>query len=417
MTPFEEARQQLCERAAPLGTESVALSGSDGRVTACAVVSDMDLPPFDNSAMDGFSLASGQACGAGAEVDVTGEQAAGDSQRRAGAGSWEVMTGARMPEGFDTVVPVENVEVVARSRDGRPARIRLLAGPRPGQHVRLRGQDIAAGEVAVPAGRWIDPSVAMLLGGIGVARVEVRRRPRVALLCTGRELVDAPETALGGGQIYNTNGPFLARRLALAGADVVVNRTIPDDPEAFAEAVRQCQATGVDLVVSTGAVSMGRYDFVPGVLHAMGASLVFHKVGMRPGKPLLAAVLPSGEICVGLPGNPVSSAVGERFFVEPVIRRMLGLPDEQPWRLPLAAGVEKKPALTMIQKAALELGPGGQVRVRLLAGQESFRTRPLLDSRAWALLPAGVATLAAGDLVDVHPLGHSDTNLFQRSQT
>lgn len=408
---------QACLRAAvhPLGTERVLLRQADGRVTVSAVTSPMDLPPFDNSAMDGFALAFGDGRGANLVLDVTGEQAAGDLACAAGAGAWEIMTGARMPGGFDTVVPVEDVQILERYPGGRPARIRIGVAPRRGQHVRLRGQDITSGECAVPAGTWVDASVAMLLGGIGVAEVEVRRRPRVALLCTGRELVDAPGAALASGQIYNTNGPFLARRLALAGADVIENRTIHDESEVFREAVIAADTAGADLVLSTGAVSMGRYDFVPEVLRDLGAVLLFHKVRMRPGKPLLAAVLPSGGLCIGLPGNPVSSAVGERFFVEAALRRMLGMSDEQPWRLPLAAAVSKKQGFSMLQKAALEFDEFGQARVRPLHGQESFRTRPLLDARVWAVLAQDVEVVAAGQLIEVLPLCHVDSNLFHEA--
>lgn len=410
--PLEQARALVRDAVRPLGTERVALANADGRVTAAPVISPMDLPPFDNAAMDGFALAHAGELDGGFVLDVTGEQAAGDLASTAGLGAWEIMTGARVPDGFDTVVPVEDVAVLARHPAGQPSRIALGSAPRRGQHVRLRGQDIAAGDCAVPAGIRVDPSVTMLLGGIGVSELEVRRRPRVALLCTGRELIDTPGAGLASGQIYNTNGPFLARRLALAGAEVIINHTIHDDPAVFRDAVLAAQSAGADMVVSTGAVSMGRYDFVPEVLSGLGASLLFHKVRMRPGKPLLAATLPSGVLCVGLPGNPVSSAVGQRFFVEGALRRMLGMPDERPWRLPLAADVSKKPGFAMLQKASLELDGDGRVRVRLLQGQESFRTRPLLDSRAWAILPEDSELVAAGCLVDVLPLGHIHSNLF-----
>ena len=203
--------------------------------------------------------------------------------------------------------------------------------------------------------------------------------------------------------------------MRLAGAEIIISRTIADDPAVFRDAVSAAEAAGADIIVSTGAVSMGRYDFVPEVLGELGAETLFHKVRMRPGKPLLAAKLPSGALCVGLPGNPISSAVGARFFIEAMLRRMLGMPDEQPWRLPLAAQVSKKPGFSMLQKAALELDASGQLRVRLLAGQESFRTRPLLDARVWAVLPEDAEVLAESCLIDVFPLGHIDSTLIRKA--
>ena len=363
MISVEEALARVRAAATPLPTEPVGLAPSLGRVLASAQDSRVDLPAFDNAAMDGFALRAPQGIAAGAEFDVSGEQAAGDGARAAGHGAWEIMTGARMPDGFDTVVPVEDVQVLARDAADRPMRIRLTADANAAQHVRLRGSDIARGDRAVEAGVCIGPAERMLLGGTGADRILVRRRPRIALLCTGRELIDVPGQTLAPGQIYNTNGPYLSAQLTRAGAEVVVEATIPDEPDAFADAVRAALERGVDLIVSTGAVSMGRYDFVPDALRALGGEVLFHKLRMRPGKPLLLARMPAGPLCFGLPGNPVSSAVGARFFVEAALRTMLGMPPELPWRLPLASAVRKKPGFDFFQKAALSFDRDGRVAV------------------------------------------------------
>lgn len=413
MIGVDQALEQVRSTAALLPTETVPLAQSLGRVLASAHASRVDLPAFDNAAMDGFALRAPQGMAMDTELEVSGEQAAGDGASEAGPGAWEIMTGARMPDGFDTVVPVENVRILARDTRDRPVRIRLTSDARAGQHVRLRASDIAEGDLAVDAGVCIGPSQRMLLGGTGVDRVLVRRRPRLALLCTGRELVDAPGQALAPGQIYNTNGPYLSARLGLAGADVVIEKTIADDHDAFAKAVLAALEQDIDLIVSTGAVSMGRYDFVPDTLRSLGGEVLFHKLRMRPGKPLLLARLPAGPLCFGLPGNPVSSAVGARFFVETALRKMLGMPPESPWRLPLADTVDKKPGFDFFQKAAMDFDHDGQVRVRILAGQESFRTRPLLDATVWARLPAQAERLAAGELIDVHPLCHLHQSLMR----
>lgn len=420
MTPLDDAIAQVRAAARPLPMEAVALAAALDRVSAEAIHSAMDLPPFDNSAMDGFALRAGGPRGAGETFAVAGEQAAGDDARENESGrdgeraeAIEIMTGARMPDGFSTVVPVENVEVLERSDSGRPVLIRLSVDVADDQHVRRGGQDIARGAQAIPAGCWLGPAEQMLLGGIGVASLSVRRRPRVALISTGRELVDDPQQSLRSGQIYNTNGPFLEARLQLAGADVVSRVTVVDEPDDFRAAVQSANALNVDAIVSTGAVSMGRYDFVPDALQSLGAELIFHKVRMRPGKPLLFARLPAGALCFGLPGNPVSSAVGERFFVEAALRVMLGMPDETPWRLPLLHDAGKKPGFSMLQKARLCFDSNGRVGVRLLAGQESFRTEPLLRSRVWAVLPEAAERVDAGELLPVFALGHRDSLLLQ----
>ncbi|MFC0677938.1 gephyrin-like molybdotransferase Glp [Lysobacter korlensis] len=408
MIAFEDAVDCVLQACGRLPAERVALTEALGRVTAGEIRSPVDLPSFDNSAMDGFALCTdGHGIPAGREFAVGGEQVAGDGVRHADRGrACSIMTGARLPDGLDAIVPVEQVDVFERNADARPTRIRLAAAVAPGQHLRRAGEDIAAGALALPAGHWIGANELMLLAGLGLAQVDAVRRPRVALLSTGRELVDDPARPLQPGQIRNSSAPFLAARVPAAGGEVVLRATVPDEPARFAAALEQAAGGGAQLVLSTGAVSMGRFDFIPEVLRSLGAEILFHKVAMRPGKPLLFARLPGGALFFGLPGNPVSSVVGLRFFVEPAMRAMLGLPRERGWRLPLMHDASKKPGFRLHQKARLQLGATGRLGVELLPGQESFRTRPLIDSTVWAALPADREALAAGDIVDVFPLAH-----------
>lgn len=413
MISVSEAQETIRAHCTRLVLERVPIAASLNRVLAQDVPSTVDLPPFDNSAMDGFALHCGEhGLAAGSEHALHGEQAAGAGLRTAGAGACEIMTGAQMPEGLDAVIPVEQVEVLSRDDTGRPTRIRLLAPVRRNQHVRHAGEDIARGALAIAAGTWIRPQHVMLLAGLGVAEVPVVQRPRVAVLCTGRELVDDPGQALRPGQIRNSNGPFLAARLASAGAELVYRETVPDDPAAFEAALSRALDAGAGMVLSTGAVSMGRYDFVPPTLTGLGAQIVFHKVAMRPGKPLLFARLAGGQLYFGLPGNPVSSAVGLRFFVETALRAMLGLPVEWGWRLALAQDTRYKAGFRMFQKAALRIGPEGRIHVELLRGQESFKTLPMLAATVWAALPESEGIIPAGECIDVFALGHELGGLF-----
>lgn len=410
-----EAQARIDARITSLRSERLPLAQAEGRVLAMPVDSLVDLPPFDNSAMDGYALAWDEHLAAGREYDVHAEQAAGEGLSRLQGGSAvAIMTGARMPDGADLVVPVEDAAVLLRDDHGRTRRIRIERMPQPDQHVRRAGEDIARRARAVDAGTRLDTAACMLLRGTGIAHVDVARSPRVALFCTGRELVDTPGQMLEQGQIHDTNRLWLESRLKASGARVHVADTLADEADAFVDAVRRSLDDGVDLVVSTGAVSKGRYDFVPHALAALGAEVVFHGVAMRPGKPLLFAMLPGSIPFFGLPGNPVSSAVGARFFVDRALRAMLGMPPERAWRLPMATPVAKKRGFHLYQKAELRLNEDGRVAVSLLQGQESFRTRPLLRTRAWAGLPADADTLPAGHLVDVHPLLHFDDDLFVR---
>jgi molybdopterin molybdotransferase len=383
-----------------------------GRVLAAPVVAPAALPPFDNSAMDGYALAGGVApLPAGSEWPVEGEQAAGDGTTRAQRGAWEIMTGARLPDGLDRVIPVELTE-----RLDAPPRVRLLAGVEAGQNVRSAGSDVPAGATVLAAGTPLAPQHLMLLAALGVLGVTVAGRPRVAVLCTGRELVDDPATSLAPGQIRNSNGPFLAERLRSAGAELAHIETVGDEVDAFLAAFARARDAGARVVLSTGAVSMGRYDFVPQALQRLGAETIFHKVAIRPGKPLLFARLPDGTLFFGLPGNPIAVAVGLRFFVEPALRVMLGLPREAPWRVPLAAGYAKKPRLRFHLKARVALDAQGHLSVQVLEGQESYRIRPLAEANAWAVVPVEATELPAGTLVEVRGLGHLESPIIDGSR-
>lgn len=397
---YEEALRIVLSASAKLSVENCSINACLGRVLAEPVISTVDLPPFDNSAMDGFALRGDSVVPAGTELVIEGEQAAGDGVAYAGIGAWEIMTGARIPDGLDRVIPVEQTERFA------PSRVRLLADVTPGQNVRTAGSDVARDESLLDAGTALQAQHVMLLAALGIAKVSVTQRPRVAVICTGRELVDDPEQALMPGQIRNSNGPFLAARLPLAGAEVVHMETVGDDVDAFEAAMRRALHAGAKIVITSGAVSMGRYDFVPQALERLGAETLFHKVAIRPGKPLLFARLPGDVLLFGLPGNPIAVAVGLRFFVEPALRVMLGLPREAPRCAVLLAPYSKKPRLRFHLKSRLHVDAQGRLGVEVLEGQESYRIRPLADANAWAVMPADVDALPAGALIDVFGVGH-----------
>lgn len=407
MIAYDDALHRLLGTATPLPAERIDAANAIGRVLAAPLASPASLPPFDNSAMDGFAVRCGGApVAAGVEFDVAGRSAAGDGIARAASGAWEIMTGAPLPHGLDAIVPVERVEVLACDDAGRATRIRVLEAVEPGRHVRRAGEDVAAGDVIAPPGAVVDAALCTLCAALGIASVDVRRRPRVAVVTTGRELVDDPARPLAPGEIRDSNTPFLRARLAAAGADVVATARVGDDIEDFLRTLAGLPE--VDVVISTGAVSMGRFDFVPEALARYGARPLFHKVAIRPGKPVLAARLPGGALFVGLPGNPASTAVGLRFFVEPVLRAQLGLPPETPLRLPLAAPFASRVPLRLHLEARVGLDRDGRAGVEILGGQESFRIRPLLAANAWAVVPAKAEALPAGALVEVYGRGHLD---------
>jgi molybdopterin molybdotransferase len=405
MTGYAEAIAQILAECAPLEVEMCPVADAHGRVLAVAVRSPIDLPPFDNSAMDGFAL---KLAGAVAPTDtvyiVGGRQAAGDVPGKSSGDAWEITTGASLPEGLDSVVAVERVEVLAVDGAGNPTQIRLRDEVRPGNNVRYAGSDIAADAEALDAGMRLDASAIMLLASMGVAEVAVRRAVRVAIVNTGKELVDDPSLPLAPGSIRHSNGPYLAAALASAGVDVVYRRTVDDVPSSFTDALSHPLATRADIVISTGAVSMGRHDFVPEALRGQGARVLFHKVEIRPGKPLLIARFEGGPLVFCLPGNPMAVAVGLRFFVMPALRALAALPPERPLRALLDAAQSAKPGLRHFLKARVHVDHEGRLRAKVLQGQQAFRIRSLVDANAWVVLPERDGDREANDPVDVYGL-------------
>jgi molybdopterin molybdotransferase len=398
MIAYAQALELLLAEAAVLPAEWCRSADASGRILAEPLHASSMLPPFDNAAMDGYAFAtSGEGLAAGSEHRVAGRLAAGaPSPPGAASGVWEIATGAALPAGLDCIVPLERVERLDA------ARIRLREAAFAGQNIRRAGSDIAiAGKVAT-AGQRVDPALRMVLAALGVARISVRRKPRVALLSTGAELVADASLPLGPGQIYASNASYLASSLCALGAEVIAEVALGDDAQAFATQTRLL-ADQVDLILSTGAVSMGSRDFIPAGLQAMGARSLFHKAAIRPGKPILAARLQEGALFVGLPGNPIAVAVGLRYFVVPLLRAMLGMPAETPLRASLAAPIRVAKGFRHFLKARLRQSADSGLVAELLEGQQSYRMGSLLQANAWVVLPEDTDEWPMGALVDALP--------------
>lgn len=404
MISYRDAIDRLLAVVAPLPSEHCAVAAAAGRVLAAPVASPIALPSFAHAAMDGYALAAPEPLEPGSEHVVHGSQAAGDVASKAHGGAWEIMTGARLPDGLDAVVAVERTELLEAAADGRPRRIRLLDTLSEGQNVRHAGVDVAAGATVLATGTRLGSAQIMLLAAIGTANVVVVRRPRVAVIGTGKELVADPATPLADGQIYSSNGPYLAVALAIAGVDVISSEVVDDTAITYAQALQRARAAGADLVISTGAVSMGRYDFVPDALRGLGAELLFHNVAIRPGKPLLAARLPDGPLVMALPGTPMAVAAGLRFFVAPVLRAMLGQGIEPDLHAVLDTPQQPKPGLRHFLRATFHLGGDGRLHARVLPQQQPFRILPFARADGWVVLDEDAGDCAAGHVVSVASL-------------
>lgn len=318
LQPISAALEALLADVKPVAAEEVALEAAAGRVLAEAVIAQLDVPPFDNSAMDGYAL---RAADAGQWLSVSQRIAAGTQVKTLAPGSCaRIFTGGEIPPGADCVVMQERVE-----SDGERA---LMPADIPaGDNVRRKGRDVQRGSVLLNAGERLEAAALGHLAGQGITKVRVRLRPRVALLSTGDEIID-PGTPLKPGQLYNSNRPMLKRLLENFGAEVISTVSVPDSYERTV-ALLVDAAAQADLVVTTGGVSVGEEDHVKAALEEIG-QLDMWKLAIRPGKPLALGRLPRGDGSqarfVGLPGNPVSGFVGAWLFLRPLLGAMLACP-------------------------------------------------------------------------------------------
>ncbi|MBX9907698.1 MAG: molybdopterin molybdotransferase MoeA [Beijerinckiaceae bacterium] len=360
----EQASVRAAGLAAPVtGVETLPLGLADGRVLAEAVIAGLDLPPFANSAVDGYAVRFADLAPAGeTALALAGRIAAGaDAAGVATAGvAVRVFTGAPMPAGADTVFMQEDVTVEAGC-------VRLPAGLKRGANARPAGEDIAAGEQAFAAGHRLRPQDIGLLAALGLTQVTVRRRPRVAIFSTGDELTE-PGQPLGPAAIYDANRSLLAAMVARAGAEVLDLGILRDEPDSLAKRLGEA-AQACDLVLTSGGVSTGEEDHVKTAL-ARAGSLDFWRIGIKPGRPVAMGVIgktPLGTTpFVGLPGNPVAVFVTFAFVARPLLARLAGTEHRAPAALPVRLGFpyRKKEGRREYVRVALSPGDDGVMVAR-----------------------------------------------------
>lgn len=408
----EEALERMLTGIEPLPLEWVGVDDAVGRVLAGLLRARLTQPPWDNSAMDGFAVRSADVEAATVDrpvhLRVVGEVAAGDAPTAvvtAGT-AMRILTGAILPAGADAVVPVEETDAAAGVAD-LPASVAILAAAVPGQHVRLAGSDFSAGADLLVGGVRISPQALALIVAGGYGSVPVFRRPRVAVLATGDELV-GPGEALGPGQIHDSNSPGLAAQARALGAEVR-RLGVARDTLAEVETALRSALVWADVVVCSGGVSVGAHDVVREAFGRVG-SVDLWRVAVQPGKPLAfgRAVAPDRHpvLLFGLPGNPVSSFVTFEIFVAPVVRALAGDRDPTSRRIVparLAEPVRKAPGRRTFLRVTLSPDPArpGELLARLAGGQGSHVLSALAVADGLAVVAENVESLPAGAPVEV----------------
>ncbi|MGZ3586650.1 MAG: molybdopterin molybdotransferase MoeA [Candidatus Limnocylindrales bacterium] len=407
MLPLEEALQRMLAGLQPLPAEEVPLEEAVGRVLAAPVEAAVTMPPWDNSAMDGFAVHAADIAAAApghpVTLRVSGEVAAGHAPigRVVSGTAMRVLTGAMLPPGADAVVPVEETDAAPGLAE-LPATVAVLAASPPGQHVRRAGSDIVAGQPLLRAGTRIRPATVALLASAGHARVVVHRRPRAAILSTGDELAP-PGEPLGPGQIHDSNGLMLVALARQAGAEPRRLAPAADTLDAVLDRLSDARAWA-DLIIASGGVSVGARDVVRLAFEAIGRVDLW-RVAVQPGKPL-AFGHADGVLLFGLPGNPVSSYVTFQLFVRPVLYALEGQADPTRRRIlrarlaePVTKAADRR-AFLRVSLARDPAVPDGWL-ARLAGGQGSHVLSALAAADGLAVVPEGQPGLPAGAEVDV----------------
>lgn len=394
----EDALSRIVSGAQPIAAEDAALADAAGRVLASDIAARLTQPPFDASAMDGYAVRATDVAMRPAVLRLIGESAAGHAfTGRIGAGETvRIFTGAPVPEGADAIVIQENANAIGNA-------IHVVEGAPDPDHIRPRGGDFRSGVVMLHAGRRLNSRDILLAAAMGHERLAVRRRPRVAILATGDELVAPGETPRAD-QIVSSNPYGLAAMLSGYGAEPVLLGIARDTLASLSSHL--AAAEDADILLTIGGASVGDHDLVVPALEQAGMTLDFWKIAMRPGKPMIFGRR-AAQYVLGLPGNPVSSMICARVFVVPLIAALLGRDPAEAGtlqRATLEAPLEKNGPRTHYMRACF-VNPGpGHRRVRAVANQDSSLIAPLVTADCLIVREPHAEARDAGDRVEVLPL-------------
>jgi molybdopterin molybdotransferase len=396
----EEAVDKILSRTEPLGSEKVSILEALGRVIAEDIYVDRDIPPFDNSGMDGYAVRFEDIQNASSNhpvrLEVIEDLPAGFiSEKELNQGeAIRIMTGAPIPKGADTIVPVEDTKQEKKF-------VVIFEAVPPGEYIRKAGEDVKRGEGVISRGDLIRPAEVGMLASVGRSSVSVYQRPLVAVLCTGEELVDV-DGHLEGVKIVSSNSYTLAAQVKDCGAIPIQLGIARDRKEEIKERLRQ--GIRADVLISSAGVSVGDYDFVKEALNELGMEMIFWRVAMKPGKPVAFGLL-EGKPVFGLPGNPVSSMVSFEQFVRPSLLKMMG--HRRLFRPVIEAvmkeDIRKRPGRRHFIRASISLEKG-EYFVTVTGGQGSGILKSMIKANGLVIIPEERETVNAGEKVKVQLL-------------
>ena len=375
------------------------------RVNAQNVYSNVNYPSADNSSLDGFAIDANDTKNLDKKKNrlfkILGTLAAGSKpkfQKKNRFQSVEIMTGSVIPKGFNAIVPLEEVVFYPNKKNAKFIRINRKVKKK--QNVRLKGSDYKKKNLLIKKGEIIESKHILALKTLGIKKVKVKKIPNILFFSSGKEITD--KTNIPDWKVRDSNSDYIKSLSKKFLINFIKGKTLKDnDKDFFKKELKKKLHSNIDIIITSGAVSQGKFDYIPNVIQSFKLSNYFKGVYMRPGKPLLFAKIKNKpKVIFGLPGNPISSAACFRFFVYPFLLKSLGIEDEKPISALLKKEFIKKKFFTRFLKSRLNTTKNGKIEVEILNGQESFRVKSFVNSNTWTKLPSGKSKFKKNEIVE-----------------
>ena len=417
MISYQNSKRILKKAAIKIKNETILSINSLNRISSSNIYSKFNYPSGDNAAFDGYAINSKDTKNLNKNKSkafkIVGSIAAGRQPFKKKIKKFEaveIMTGGIIPKGFDTIIPIEKISFYPNKKNPKF----ILINKRVGKynHVRFAGSDYKKKELVIKKNNIILPNHILALKTLGIKRVKVKKKINILFFSTGNEISNSD--TISNWKVRNSNSHYIKNLDKNFLFDFKYGGILKDNHEKiFKMKLNKMLNSKIDIIVTSGAVSAGKYDFIPNVIKTFNLSNYFKSVAIRPGKPILFAKIKGKQKAFfGLPGNPMSSAACFRFFVYPYISNVLGLSEEKPIKAILKNNFIKKKNFTRFAKSKLSTTKNGKIEVEILKGQESFRIKSFIKSNIWALLPSGKSKFKKGQIVDCFFPNNSNQTLI-----
>ena len=402
MNSYKAAISKLNNNSLKIGSEIVSIKDALNRISSKEVIAKSDYPADDNTAFDGFAVNSKETKNTFQKFKILKTIAAGDNpyiKKVPKLSCIEVMTGAIIKKPFDTIIPIEDIEFFPSKQNAKYIIINKKI--KKSEFIRPKGSDYKKGNKIIRKGELINPAHILSLKTLGIDKVLVKKKVNIVFYPSGNELSDKKN--IPSWKIRNSNTIYLNSLIKSLPVNFTVQKILRDkDQKLFKEQISRQFKSKTDILITSGAVSKGKFDFIPSVINQFKLKNHFKGVAIRPGKPIMFAKFNNNKCFFGLPGNPISSVACFRFFVIPLLFKSLGLKAEKPIFAKLKNKFSKKKKFTRFVKGKLTFDKKGSVQFEVFEGQESYKIEPFVKSNAWGVFKDGVSVFNKGNLIDVY---------------